>query len=244
MGKAQVGLPLQQRPDCPAVQAPVALRTRRPYSRALGAVQHAELDSCEIRRPTHNTSKGVYFSHYRPLGYPAYRGIAGHLTYGFEVLSEQECFGAEPSGECCRFSPGVTTTDNDDVERLGHNRTARRGVIRCDLEAPTSHHRSQACDPDYLLGRNDKVLMGGADPELGAPADVLVTGVSRSTVMDPYIQHMHAALVLGVVPSNVCQRSIRLDYDRYAMQLRVPRMENVSRHLRLPRLRRSGRMQP
>ena len=53
-----------------------------------------------------------------------------------------------------------------------------------------------------------------------------------------------AALILAVVPSNVCQRSIRFDYDCHPMQLRMPRVENVSRHLRLPRLRKSGRMQP
>jgi hypothetical protein len=46
------------------------------------------------------------------------------LTYGFEILGEQEGPGTATSGKRRRFGSGVAATDNDDVEPLGHSRAA------------------------------------------------------------------------------------------------------------------------
>ena len=88
-----------------------------------------------------------------------------------------------------------------------------------DCAALPSHHRSESRDPYDLLGGHNEVLMSGAYTEPGAPGNVFVLGVPRSTVMDSHVQHVHPACILAVIPSHVCQRSVRFYDDCDAMQL-------------------------
>jgi hypothetical protein len=53
---------LEERSDRAAVQSTIALRTRRPHSGALAAVQHSELNHGEISGPPHDSSKRIDFA--------------------------------------------------------------------------------------------------------------------------------------------------------------------------------------
>src|SRR2546425_12075538 len=59
---------------------------------------HAELDRRAIGRPPHDTAEGVDLADHGALRDPADGGIAGHLTDGVEVGSQEEDLGAETGG--------------------------------------------------------------------------------------------------------------------------------------------------
>ena len=57
----------------------VRLRPRPPDGRALGAVEHAELDAGGVGGDAHQPAEGVDLADHLPLGQPADGGVAGHL---------------------------------------------------------------------------------------------------------------------------------------------------------------------
>ena len=74
------------------------------------------------------------------------------------------------------------------------------------------------------------MLMIGSDTVPGTLAHVLVSGASRRAIVHPDIKHVHAARVFAVVPPDVRQWSIGLDYNGNPMQLRVARVKYVPGH--------------
>jgi hypothetical protein len=88
-------LAFQEVPYRAPVQAPVTLRPRRPDCRTFGAIEHPKLNAGSVGCSPHNPAQRVNLTHHRPLSNSANGGIAGHLTYGFEILSEKE--GARPT---------------------------------------------------------------------------------------------------------------------------------------------------
>ncbi|MBA3443284.1 MAG: hypothetical protein H0T58_00275 [Gemmatimonadales bacterium] len=57
------------------------------------------------------------------------------------------------------------------------------------------------------------------DAELGALPYKFLFGVTGRVMVDPDIQHVHASLILTVVSANVCERTLSLYHDGYAVQL-------------------------
>ena len=80
---------LEQRAHGAAVERPIALRAWRPDCRALGAIQHSELDRRAIRGATHETAEGVDLADNGTLRNTADGGITGHLPDRFEIGGQQ-----------------------------------------------------------------------------------------------------------------------------------------------------------
>jgi len=115
LGKFQVGLTLQHRSDRSPIESAIALGARRPDRRSLGSIQQSKLNSSPVGRPTHHPSQRVDFADDSALGNPTDRRVAGHLSYGLEVLGQQESSSSPPSGEGGCFGTGVAAADYDDV---------------------------------------------------------------------------------------------------------------------------------
>ncbi len=98
----------------------VGLGAGTPDGRALGAVEHAELDAGGVDRQAHQAAEGVDLADHLPLGEPADRGVAGHLPGAGRVEGDERDARVHPPGGPSRFGPGVSAADDDDVEVLGH----------------------------------------------------------------------------------------------------------------------------
>ncbi len=106
-----------------AVQCAVALRARRPHGRALGAVEHPELDRRAVGGASHDAAQRVDLAHHRALRDPADRGIAAHLPDRVEVRSEEHRLRAEPGGHDGGLAPGMARADDDHVNQIRHDRS-------------------------------------------------------------------------------------------------------------------------
>ena len=63
-----------------AVELPVGLRARAMNGRAARLVQHPELDTRAVDRPSHNPVERIDLTHQMTLAKPAYGRVAGHLA--------------------------------------------------------------------------------------------------------------------------------------------------------------------
>ncbi len=106
--------------------------------------------------------------------------------------------------------------------------TPQRKAVR--LPAVLQTHFSQPGDPGNLGSRYDEPLVVALYPDLGALPDIVLFGHTCCGIVYPYIQHKNALFILAVVSAYVGQRPVGLHYDRDPVQLRVPRVKNVSRH--------------
>ena len=107
---------LEQRAHRSSVETAIALGTRRPYRRALAAIQHSELQHGKIGRASHNATERIDFTNYRSFRDAADRRIARHLTDRLERGRDDAYTRAKSRGSNRRLCSGVTTTDDNDVE--------------------------------------------------------------------------------------------------------------------------------
>src|SRR4051812_35209932 len=85
---------LQQAANGPPIESTIALSPGGPYRGSLRPIQHSELDARKVCGSAHDSTESVPLPNHRALGNSADGGIAGHLTYCFEMLSQQKCSGA------------------------------------------------------------------------------------------------------------------------------------------------------
>ena len=90
-------------------------------------------------------------------------------------------------------------------------------AIATEVFRPSSEQLSQPGDASNLTGRHDQMLVVAPDPKFRAPLDVLVLRFCCGFLVDPYIQHMHALVVLTVVAPYIRARAVGFDDDRDAM---------------------------
>lgn len=67
---------LEERTNGATIKPTIALSTRRPHGGSLPPIQHAELESREIRRATHDSAKGIDLADDGPFGYASDSRIA------------------------------------------------------------------------------------------------------------------------------------------------------------------------
>src|SRR6267378_4701272 len=141
---------LEQRAHRATIERPVALRARGPDGRALGAIQHAELNGRAIGGAAHDAAQCIDLADDGTLGDSTNSRIAGHLADRIQDGSEQQSLGSEARRHGSGLGAGVATTDDDyviierhweklqseDRQRLGHRRTA--GHSQRDLGRSTA----------------------------------------------------------------------------------------------------------
>jgi hypothetical protein len=104
------------------------------HARALGTIQHAELNGGGVGIKGHESTEGVDFPNHLTFGDSADGGIAGHLTDGVEILSEQGDRTAETLGGEGGLDTGVTCSDDGYVEEGGVDKIAHRAGKKQALE--------------------------------------------------------------------------------------------------------------
>ena len=98
-----------------AVEPAVDLAAGSPHRRALGSVQHPELNAGDVRQPSHDTVQGVDFAHQMALAQAADGRIAAHLADGLEFVGQQQGARAEPRRRRRRLTAGVASANDDHV---------------------------------------------------------------------------------------------------------------------------------
>ena len=91
------------------------MSARRPDSRPLRAVQHAELDRRAIGGAAHDPAEGVDLAHDGALRDAADGGVTAHLPDGIESGRQQQGARAESGGHSGGFGAGVAAADDDDI---------------------------------------------------------------------------------------------------------------------------------
>jgi hypothetical protein len=112
----QVYVLLQKSANRAPVEPAITLRARSPNSGALAAVEHAELNHGEIGSPTHDSPERIDFANNGSLGNATDCGIARHLADRFERAGYEPDPSSETSCRHSRFSAGMTSTNDYDVE--------------------------------------------------------------------------------------------------------------------------------
>jgi hypothetical protein len=112
----QVSVLLQKSANRTPVEAAITLRAWSPNSRALAAVEHAELNHGEIGSPSHDSSKRIDLADNGSLGNATDCGIARHLADRFERAGYKPDPSSETSCRNGRFSTGMASTNDYDVE--------------------------------------------------------------------------------------------------------------------------------
>ena len=107
---------LEQMANGAAIESTVALRSRRPDSRTLAAIQHSKLKRREVGCSCHDPAEGVDLSHDRSLRDPPDRWIARHLADRLERAR----YDGDPCSDSCRsnrgLGTGMTGSDDDNVQ--------------------------------------------------------------------------------------------------------------------------------
>jgi hypothetical protein len=81
------------------------------------------------------------------------------------------------------------------------------------------------------MRRHDQMFVLRAHAKLRASPDIVLPGRSASRrLVHPCVQQMQPLLILAVEAANVGARPVGLDHHGDAVQLVVPRMEDVARH--------------
>ena len=106
---------LEQRSHGAPVQCAIALGARGPHGRALGAIEHPELNGGSIGGPPHDAAERIDLPCHGALRDAADGRIARHLADGIEVGREEQGRGAEAGGHDGGFAAGVAGADDDHV---------------------------------------------------------------------------------------------------------------------------------
>jgi transcriptional antiterminator Rof (Rho-off) len=112
----QIRLRLQHFAHLEAISLLVALRARRPHSRAARSVQQTELDADRIGDLAHDPAERIDFADQVSLGDAADRRIAGHLRNQVDVERVERGLQSHARRGHCRFAPGMACADHDYVE--------------------------------------------------------------------------------------------------------------------------------
>ena len=105
----------QQGLDRLAIELAVGLGAGAADGRALGKIEHPELDAAAVDRPGHDAVEGVDLAHQVALGEAADGGIAGHFADLGRIVGHQQGPGAEARSRRGRFGPRVTAADHHDI---------------------------------------------------------------------------------------------------------------------------------
>ena len=111
----ETGLALKERLHAKLVGLLVALRAGGADARALGGVEHPELDARGVCIEAHRAAEGVDFTNHVAFCQPADRRVAGHLADGVGVLGQEERFAAEARGCHGRLDARMAGPDDDDI---------------------------------------------------------------------------------------------------------------------------------
>lgn len=124
--QTQVGLVFQAVADGLAVKNPVGLGAGSAHGRPFRRVQDTKLDTGFVGSQGHGSTQSVHFFNQVPLAYATDRGVAGHLTERFDVVSQQQGLAAGTGGSKRGFRTGVAAAYDDDIEFCGvqHGGTA------------------------------------------------------------------------------------------------------------------------
>src|SRR6266566_2232252 len=125
---------LEQVADGAAIERAIALSARSPHSGALRAIQHAELDRGAIGGTAHQAAQGIDFADDGTLSNAADGRVAGHLADRVQDGCEAKRLGTQPRCHCGCLSPGVATTNDDNVVTHGSKYTEPR--VETSRETP------------------------------------------------------------------------------------------------------------
>ncbi len=101
-----------------AVELAVGLGARALHGRALGLVEHPELNAGGVSHAAHEPVERIDLAHQMALAEAADGRVAGHLTDRVEAVGEKRGPGAEARGRRCSLAAGVPAADDDHVETL------------------------------------------------------------------------------------------------------------------------------
>jgi hypothetical protein len=107
---------LQKSANRAPVEPAITLRAGSPNGGALAAVEHAELNHSKIGSPSHDSSERIDLADNGSLGDSTDCGIARHLADRFERAGYEPDASSETSCRNGRFSAGMTSTNDYDVE--------------------------------------------------------------------------------------------------------------------------------
>src|SRR5437773_2049616 len=128
---------LEQRSDGAAIKSAITLSARRPDRRTLAAIQHSELDHCQVCRPSHYSAEGVNLADDATFGDSTDRRIAGHLADRLERASDNRDGCTSACSRDGRFRAGVAGTHDDYIE-LGFNHISLSSNMPLKVQASRS----------------------------------------------------------------------------------------------------------
>ena len=99
----------------------VGLRTRTPHGRALGAIEHAELNRSTVGDNTHLSAHSVDFTHNLPLGNATHGRIAAHLCNLVHIHGYEQRSRAQSGGGTGSLTTGVAGTNHYHIIVESHN---------------------------------------------------------------------------------------------------------------------------
>ena len=99
---------------------PVALHARRPHSRSLRTVEHAELYRRLVGHNTHLATKSIYLSDYLPFCNTTDGRITRHLGHAVHILGHEQRCRAETRRSHSRLAAGMASPNNNHIEIESH----------------------------------------------------------------------------------------------------------------------------
>jgi hypothetical protein len=121
----QSRLTLEEHLHAELIRFLVALRSRSPDARALGGIQHAELNASRIGVQPHRSAEGIDLTDHVALCQTSDRRITGHLPNGVGILCEQEGFAAQAGRSHRGFYACMAGPDDDDIVIFWVNEVAQ-----------------------------------------------------------------------------------------------------------------------
>gem|GEM_PF-3089953 len=115
----QIWLILQPRANGLFVKQPVSLRPGGSDRRTFAGIQNTELNSTFIGRCGHGPIQRIDLFNKVPLPYPANRRVAGHLSQGFNVMTEQQRPAASARAYQRRLCSCMAAANNNHVKFIG-----------------------------------------------------------------------------------------------------------------------------
>src|SRR5579859_1256813 len=122
---------LQASADRVSIENPITLGTGCTDCRSLAGIEDAKLNSSLVGGCRHNSAERVYFFDQMTFSNPADGWIAGHLPQRFDIMGKQQCAASGPCRRECGLGAGMTTTYDDDIERIG--------IVHCWILARANH---------------------------------------------------------------------------------------------------------
>jgi hypothetical protein len=117
--KIQIWLRFQQPFHPELVGLLVALRTGGLNAWTLGGVQHAELNARGVRVQSHQSTQGIDLADKMPLGQPADRRVAGHLSDRVQILGQHGRLRSKPGGSHPGLDTRMSSAADEDVVGFG-----------------------------------------------------------------------------------------------------------------------------